>query len=146
MDPRDEREIEQALASLASDKQPETMPADVATRFDAHLKSLIADDATVIRSNRFGKTFGERITKNTSWLAAAMSQPIPPIQQHQSHQLPFRQLLNQRFQQHQHLKMVARSTAMAKMLAVISPNLFALQIQGRITEVLLAQSLKRSSH
>ena len=71
MDPRDEREIEQALASLASDKQPETMPADVATRFDAHLKSLIADDATVIRSNRFGKTFGERITKNTSWLAAA---------------------------------------------------------------------------
>ena len=26
MDPRDEREIEQALASLASDKQPETMP------------------------------------------------------------------------------------------------------------------------
>ena len=71
MDPRDEREIEQALASLASDKQPETMPADVATRFDAHLKSLIADDATVIRSNRFGKSFGERITKNTSWLAAA---------------------------------------------------------------------------
>ena len=71
MDPRDEREIEQALASLASDKQPETMPADVATRFDAHLKSLIADDASVIRSNRFGKTFGERITKNTSWLAAA---------------------------------------------------------------------------
>jgi hypothetical protein len=71
MDPRDEREIEQALASLASDKQPETMPADVATRFDAHLKSLIADDATVIRSNRFGKTFGERITKNTSWLDAA---------------------------------------------------------------------------
>ena len=71
MDPRDEREIDQALASLASDKQPEPMPADVASRFDAHLKSLIADDATVIRSNRFGKTFAERITKNTSWLAAA---------------------------------------------------------------------------
>lgn len=71
MDPRDEREIDQALASLASDKQPESMPADVASRFDAHLKSLIADDATVIRSNRFGKTFAERITKNTSWLAAA---------------------------------------------------------------------------
>ena len=71
MDPRDEREIEQALASLASDKQPESMPADVASRFDAHLKSLIAEDATVIRSNRFGKTFAERITKNTSWLAAA---------------------------------------------------------------------------
>ena len=71
MDPRDEREIDQALASLASDKQPEPMPADVASRFDAHLKSLIADDATVVRSNRFGKTFAERITKNTSWLAAA---------------------------------------------------------------------------
>jgi hypothetical protein len=71
MDPRNEREIEQALASLASDKQPESMPADVASRFDAHLKSLIAEDATVIRSNRFGKTFAERITKNTSWLAAA---------------------------------------------------------------------------
>ena len=71
MDPRDEREIEQALASLASDKQPESMPADVASRFDAHLKSLVAEDATVIRSNRFGKTFAERITKNTSWLAAA---------------------------------------------------------------------------
>jgi len=71
MDPRDEREIEQALASLASDEQPEAMPADVASRFDAHLKSLIADDATVIRSNRFGKSFAERITKNTSWLAAA---------------------------------------------------------------------------
>jgi hypothetical protein len=71
MDPRDEREIEQALASLASDKQPESMPADVASRFDAHLKSLIAEDALVIRSNRFGKTFAERITKNTSWLAAA---------------------------------------------------------------------------
>ena len=71
MDPRDEREIDQALASLASDKQPESMPADVASRFDAHLKSLVAEDATVIRSNRFGKTFAERITKNTSWLAAA---------------------------------------------------------------------------
>ena len=71
MDPRDEREIEQALASLAGDKQPESMPADVASRFDAHLKSLMAEDATVIRSNRFGKTFTERITKNSSWLAAA---------------------------------------------------------------------------
>ena len=71
MDPRDEREIEQALASLASDKQPESMPADVASRFDAHLNSLVAEDATVIRSNRFGKTFAERVTKNSSWLAAA---------------------------------------------------------------------------
>jgi hypothetical protein len=71
MDPRDEREIEQALASLASDKQPESMPADVASRFDAHLNSLIAEDATVIRSNRFRKTFAERVTKNSSWLAAA---------------------------------------------------------------------------
>jgi len=71
MDPRDEREIEQALASLASEKQPESMPADVASRFDAHLNSLVAEDATVIRSNRFGKTFAERITKNSSWLAAA---------------------------------------------------------------------------
>ena len=71
MDPRDEREIDQALASLASDKQPEPMPADVASRFDAHLKSLVAEDATVIRSNRFGKTFTERVTKNSSWLAAA---------------------------------------------------------------------------
>ena len=71
MDPRDERELEQALASLASEKQPESMPADVASRFDAHLNSLVAEDATVIRSNRFGKTFAERITKNSSWLAAA---------------------------------------------------------------------------
>jgi hypothetical protein len=71
MDPRDEREIDQALASLASDKQPESMPADVASRFDAHLKSLVAEDATVIRSNRFGKSFTESFTKNTSWLAAA---------------------------------------------------------------------------
>ena len=71
MDPRDEREIDQALASLAGDKQPESMPADVASRFDAHLKSLITEDATVIRSNRFGKTFAERVTKNSSWLAAA---------------------------------------------------------------------------
>ena len=71
MDPRDEREIEQALASLASDKQPESMPADVASRFDAHLKSLVAEDAAVIRSARFGKSFAERVTKNSSWLAAA---------------------------------------------------------------------------
>jgi hypothetical protein len=71
MDPRDEREIEQALASLASDKQPESMPADVASRFDAHLKSRVAEDATVIRSARFGKSFAERVTKNSSWLAAA---------------------------------------------------------------------------
>lgn len=71
MDPRDDREIEQALASLASDKQPESMPADVASRFDDHLKSLIAEDVTVVRSNRFGKTFTQRLTKNSSWLAAA---------------------------------------------------------------------------
>lgn len=71
MDPRDEREIEQALASLASDKQPEAMPADVASRFDDHLKSLMAEDATVIRSTRFGNSFSQRIVKNSSWLAAA---------------------------------------------------------------------------
>ncbi len=71
MDPRDDREIEQALASLASDKQPESMPADVASRFDDHLKSLMAEDATVVRSNRFGNTFTQRLTKNSSWLAAA---------------------------------------------------------------------------
>ncbi len=71
MDPRDDREIEQALASLASDKQPESMPADVASRFDDHLKSLMAEDATVVRSNRFGNPFTQRLTKNSSWLAAA---------------------------------------------------------------------------
>jgi len=71
MDPRDDREIEQALASLASDKQPESMPPDVASRFDDHLKSLMAEDATVVRSNRFGNTFTQRLTKNSSWLAAA---------------------------------------------------------------------------
>lgn len=71
MDPRDEREIEQALASLASDKQPEAMPADVASRFDDHLKSLLAEDATVIRSTRFGNSLSQRIVKNSSWLAAA---------------------------------------------------------------------------
>ena len=71
MDPRDDREIEQALASLASDKQPESMPADVASRFDDHLKSLMAEDATVVRSHRFGNTFTQRLTKNSSWLAAA---------------------------------------------------------------------------
>lgn len=71
MDPRDDREIEQALASLASDKQPESMPADVASRFDDHLKSLMTEDATVVRSNRFGNTFTQRLTKNSSWLAAA---------------------------------------------------------------------------
>jgi hypothetical protein len=71
MDPRDEGEIEQALASLASDKNTEPMPTDVASRFSAHLQSLMAEDATVIRSNRFGKTFSERIFKNSSWIAAA---------------------------------------------------------------------------
>ncbi|MFM9151401.1 MAG: hypothetical protein ACKOPU_03905 [Candidatus Planktophila sp.] len=71
MDPRDEREIEAALAGLASDATPEAMPADVASRFDAHLQSLMAEDATVIRSDRFGKSLGSRIMKNSSWLAAA---------------------------------------------------------------------------
>lgn len=71
MDPRDEREIEAALAGLASDPKVEAMPADVASRFDAHLQSLMAEDATVIRSDRFGKSLGARIMKNSSWLAAA---------------------------------------------------------------------------
>lgn len=71
MDPRDEREIEAALAGLASDAKPDAMPADVASRFDAHLQSLMAEDASVIRSDRFGKTLGARIMKNSSWLAAA---------------------------------------------------------------------------
>jgi len=71
MDPRDEREIEAALAGLASDPKVDAMPADVASRFDAHLQSLMAEDATVIRSDRFGKTLGARIMKNSSWLAAA---------------------------------------------------------------------------
>ncbi len=71
MDPRDEREIEAALAGLASDAEPDAMPADVASRFDAHLQSLMAEDATVVRSDRFGKSLSSRIMKNSSWLAAA---------------------------------------------------------------------------
>ncbi len=71
MDPRDEREIEAALAGLASDAEPDAMPADVASRFDTHLQSLMAEDATVVRSDRFGKSLSSRIMKNSSWLAAA---------------------------------------------------------------------------
>ena len=41
MDPRDEREIEAALAGLASDAEPDAMPADVASRFDTHLHYLL---------------------------------------------------------------------------------------------------------
>lgn len=71
MDSQRDREIEQALAALASNTPPEAMPADVSARFDAHLQSLIAEDATVVRSNRFGSGLRANFTKNTSWLAAA---------------------------------------------------------------------------
>jgi hypothetical protein len=71
MDSKRDREIEQALAALASNTPPETMPADVSARFDAHLQSLMAEDVTVVRSNRFGSGIATKFTKNTSWLAAA---------------------------------------------------------------------------
>jgi hypothetical protein len=71
MDSKRDHEIEQALAALASNTPPEAMPADVSARFDAHLQSLMAEDATVIRSNRFGGGLTAKFTKNTSWLAAA---------------------------------------------------------------------------
>jgi hypothetical protein len=71
MDSKREREIEQALAALASDTPPEVMPADVSTRFDAHLRTLMTEDATIIRSNRFGARFNAKLAKNSSWLAAA---------------------------------------------------------------------------
>jgi hypothetical protein len=71
MDSRREREIEQALAALASNTPPEVMPADVSTRFDAHLRTLMSEDATIIRSNRFGARFNAKLAKNSSWLAAA---------------------------------------------------------------------------
>jgi hypothetical protein len=71
MDSQRDREIEQALAALAVNNAPEAMPADVSARFDAHLQSLTAEDATVVRSNRFGSGLKANFTKNTSWLAAA---------------------------------------------------------------------------
>ena len=71
MDPKRDREIEQALASLASNNPPETMPADVSARFDSHLQSLMAEDSTVVRTTRFGAGFAAKLTKNSSWLAAA---------------------------------------------------------------------------
>jgi len=71
MDSKREREIEQALAALASNTPPEVMPADVSTRFDAHLRTLMTEDATIIRSNRFGARFNSKLAKNSSWLAAA---------------------------------------------------------------------------
>ena len=71
MDSKREREIEQALAALASNTPPEVMPADVSTRFDAHLRTLMTEDATIIRSNRFGARFNAKLAKNSSWLAAA---------------------------------------------------------------------------
>ena len=71
MDPRAEDEIERALASLASDKNPTPMPFDVASRFNAHLNSLIAEDAKVVRTDRFAKSWSSRIVKNSSWIAAA---------------------------------------------------------------------------
>jgi hypothetical protein len=71
MDSQRDREIEQAIAALASNTPPETMPADVSARFDAHLRSLMAEDLTVVRSNRFGSGIAAKFTKNTSWLAAA---------------------------------------------------------------------------
>jgi hypothetical protein len=71
MDSKREREIEQALAALASNTPPEVMPADVSTRFDAHLRTLMTEDATIIRSDRFGARFNAKLAKNSSWLAAA---------------------------------------------------------------------------
>jgi hypothetical protein len=71
MDPKRDREIEQALASLASNNPPETMPADVSARFDSHLQSLMTEDSTVVRTTRFGAGFASKLTKNSSWLAAA---------------------------------------------------------------------------
>ena len=64
MDPKRDREIEQALASLASSNPPETMPADVSARFDSHLQSLLAEDSTIVRSTRFGAGLSTKITKN----------------------------------------------------------------------------------
>jgi hypothetical protein len=71
MDSQRDREIEQALAALAVNNAPEAMPADASARFDAHLQSLMAEDATVLRSNRFGAGLTTKLTKNSSWLAAA---------------------------------------------------------------------------
>ena len=71
MDPKDEREIEQALAALASNRELDPMPADVASRFDAHLKTLLAKDAVIIRTDRFKKSWSSRIVKSSSWGAAA---------------------------------------------------------------------------
>ena len=71
MDAKRDREIEQALAALASNNPPESMPADVSARFDSHLRSLMAEDSTIVRSTRFGSGLSSKLTKNTSWLAAA---------------------------------------------------------------------------
>ena len=71
MDPKNEREIEQALAALATNRELDPMPADVASRFDAHLKSLLAKDAVIIRTDRFEKSWSSRIVKSSSWVAAA---------------------------------------------------------------------------
>lgn len=71
MDSQRDREIEQALAALAVNNAPEAMPADASARFDAHLQSLMAEDVTVVRSNRFGAGLTSKLTKNSSWLAAA---------------------------------------------------------------------------
>ena len=71
MDSQRDREIEQALAALAVNNAPEAMPADASARFDAHLQSLMAEDVTVLRSNRFGAGLTSKLTKNSSWLAAA---------------------------------------------------------------------------
>lgn len=81
MNSKNEGEIEQVLADLATDKTPEAMPADVAARLDAHLQTLMANDRNVIQIEitnsevihieNFKKTWGQRITKNSSWLAAA---------------------------------------------------------------------------
>jgi hypothetical protein len=71
MDPKNEREIEQALAALATNRELDPMPADVASRFDAHLNSLLAKDAVIIRTDRFEKSWSSRIVKSSSWVAAA---------------------------------------------------------------------------
>jgi len=54
MKPNEDEQIERALASLSAENSSEQMPPDVASRFDAHLEKLMAEDATVIRSHRFG--------------------------------------------------------------------------------------------
>ena len=71
IDPNEEAQIERALASLSAENTVERMPQDAATRFDAHLEKLMAEDANVIRSHRFGALKNVKKIGNASWLAAA---------------------------------------------------------------------------